>query len=448
MRLITSRASSSAVSDWGDWRGSLFRRLSVLLAVVWTPLVLVGALSWRGEGALFYRVLVLCLIIVLAIVAIAATTGRCQLRQLALLEVGVLVTTALVGVARFGIGPAVVVLLVSAVITVALFFGTRAVWLAAVLTTLLLLLVGFGVRAHLLRPQDPRTLFDWSRMNVWVRLAAAYFGGTVVISSTVSTILGRLEGSLRERDRLLAAEREARAAAERAIGVRDEFLAIAAHELRTPCTSLGLALQGLARMAKGGRLEQSGPTVERLIDTALRQAANLNLLNERLLEVSSIASGQLTLTLSDVDLVGLVRSVVARASEPLRASRSALVLDAREPVVGRWDRCRLEHVVGNLLSNAIRYGAGAPIELGVQASGDRAWLVVRDHGTGIAPEDQARIFHRFERAAPYRHYGGLGLGLYIVGQTVERLGGRVECASKLGEGSTFTVVLPRQASPK
>jgi signal transduction histidine kinase len=115
-------------------------------------------------------------------------------------------------------------------------------------------------------------------------------------------------------------------------------------------------------------------------------------------------------------------------------------------VVGSWDRGRLEQVVTNLLSNAVKYGDCKPIDLAVEAADDgQARLVVRDHGLGIAAHDQARIFERFERAASSRHFGGIGLGLWIVRQIVIALGGSVSVESELGSGSTFTVTLPRQA---
>ena len=249
---------------------------------------------------------------------------------------------------------------------------------------------------------------------------------------------------------VLEAERAARSEAERAIGVRDDFLALAAHELRTPLTSLQLATQALSRSEQAATYAQ--PTlspetrssiVRRYLGTMERQLSRLNLLIEHLLDASQIVAGRLAMVSSEVDLSDVARRVVARLEEPLRASGSRATVDAPEPVVGNWDCARLERVVTSLVANAIKYGAGEPIEVIVRAHPNAARLAVRDHGIGIPAADQARIFGRFERAVPSEHYGGLGLGLYIVQQIAEQLGGNVTCESVPQQGSTFTVTLPR-----
>jgi signal transduction histidine kinase len=254
----------------------------------------------------------------------------------------------------------------------------------------------------------------------------------------------------RERERLLDAEREARSQAERAVRVRDDFLALAAHELRTPMTALQLTIEALSRSQQRAMHAQQAVTRElgssrarRHLDTAQRQLAKLNVLVDQLLDVSRIAEGQLSLVRSEVDLSDVARTAIAKLEAPLRTSGSQLALDARGPVIGTWDRERLEHVVANLVANAIKYGAGAPIEVIVRTQGNAAQLVVRDHGIGIPIADQLRIFGRFERAVSSEHYGGLGLGLFVVQRVVEQLGGNVTCESMPGEGATFTVTLPR-----
>jgi signal transduction histidine kinase len=230
-------------------------------------------------------------------------------------------------------------------------------------------------------------------------------------------------------------------AAQQAIRVRDDFLSVASHELRTPCTSLKLAVQALSR-DRAGRQELAPPVARRFFDTIEQQVSNLNVLVDRLLDVSLIAGGQLQLERSRVDLGDVARAAVARLQELLRASGSALIVDAPEPVVGSWDRVRIEEAATNLVANAIKFGAGAPIEVMVGAEGDAATLIVRDHGIGIPLVEQARIFERFERAVSSANFGGFGLGLYITNAIVNAHGGSIALTSHPGEGSTFVVRLP------
>jgi signal transduction histidine kinase len=245
-----------------------------------------------------------------------------------------------------------------------------------------------------------------------------------------------------ERDRLLANECEARHQAELAISARDEFLSIAAHELRTPLTSLQLSVQGLLSSAG---VPESSPLARplRLIE---RQTRRLTRLVNDLLDVSRIASGGLVFALGPVDLAELVGAVTERFDPDLQRARCPLELDLA-PAVGRWDRARLDQVITNLLSNAIRYGAGKPITVAVRTEGDRARLTVTDQGSGIAPDRLPRIFDRFERGGVSRNYGGLGLGLYIARRIVDRLGGTLSVESEVDRGSSFTVELPLAGPP-
>ncbi|WP_437323463.1 AAA family ATPase [Sorangium sp. So ce381] len=233
------------------------------------------------------------------------------------------------------------------------------------------------------------------------------------------------------------------AEAQVAIERRDEFLLVASHELKTPLTSLKMQAHLLARLLP--RLQRAEVAPER-IDAAIqvlnRQIARLAHLINELLDVTRMNAGRLSLARAPVDLAALTREVVERMHQQLDDARCRTELDLDGPVVGDWDASRLEQVLINLLSNALKYGAGAPIHVVVRGLEGRALLVVRDHGMGIAEADQARIFERFERAVSVRNFGGLGLGLYIVRWIVTSHGGTIRVESAPGAGATFIVELP------
>ncbi|RKG85088.1 PAS domain-containing sensor histidine kinase [Corallococcus terminator] len=233
--------------------------------------------------------------------------------------------------------------------------------------------------------------------------------------------------------------------AQMAIGLRDEFLSIASHELKTPVTSLQLSVQGLMRLTRTGALRTAPvETVTHSLEVIERQAKRMAKLVNTLLDVSRIHAGRLDLELEEVDLAALVRDIAARFAPELATSGTRLRVHADTAMPGVWDRSRLDQIVTNLLSNAIKYGEGRPIEIRVEGDAVTARLEVRDQGIGIPAERHARIFRAFERAVSSRHYGGLGLGLHIVNQLVERLGGSVRVESETGRGATFTVELPRR----
>ena len=230
-----------------------------------------------------------------------------------------------------------------------------------------------------------------------------------------------------------------------AVVLRDDFLAVASHELRTPLTALKLEVSNLLRLA---RLD-AGSERARLIAKVEKidaQTARLRGLIDDLLESRSLAAGQLELQVGPVDLAEVTREVGARFIDEAARLGSRLTIDARERAIGSWDRERLEQIVSNLISNAVKYGDGKPIDVTVRADrAGHARLIVRDQGLGIAPGDQERIFGRFERAADSGKFGGIGLGLWIVKQIVNVFGGAVSVESAPGAGSAFTVELPYAA---
>jgi signal transduction histidine kinase len=226
--------------------------------------------------------------------------------------------------------------------------------------------------------------------------------------------------------------------AQEAIRLREDFVSVASHELNTPITSLQLAVQGLMRSGK----PLSQESVTRTIRMVERQGWRLAALIGEMLDISRLRAGNLEMHLEPVDLAGVTREAIERLDQQIALSKCPLALRAECSVVGLWDHARLAQVVTNLITNAIKFGNAAPVEVTVEGSEGLARLVIRDHGIGIDTARLPHIFERFERGVSAKQYGGLGLGLYIVREIVTALGGSVRVASEVGAGSTFTVELP------
>jgi len=223
--------------------------------------------------------------------------------------------------------------------------------------------------------------------------------------------------------------------AQEALRARDEFLSVAAHEIRGPVTAIHLAAQTIR---KGRTRAEALPS---LLGVVEREDRRLSTFVDELLDLGRIRDGRLQLQYETVSLGEVVRDVARRLDTELIRSGSSLSVVAEANVVGQWDRFRVEQVVTNLLSNAIKFGLGRPIEITLRAHGGRALLIVRDQGIGIDPEVLPRLFKPFERGVSERHYGGLGLGLHIVKTIVEAMGGTVSAESAPGTGTVLTVEL-------
>ncbi|MBU8899390.1 PAS domain-containing sensor histidine kinase [Corallococcus sp. H22C18031201] len=229
--------------------------------------------------------------------------------------------------------------------------------------------------------------------------------------------------------------------AQEAIRVRDDFLSIASHELKTPLTPLSLRLETLER-----KLERGEPVDASVLHRARRQLLRLTGLINDLLDASRIEAGRLALHPEPTRFDTLVENGV-RAMEAQREDHLITFEHPREPVRVHGDSYRLEQVVTNLLENALKYSPdGGTIRVALTVRGDVALLSVTDPGIGIPPDQQALLFDRYFRArnVSARSYGGLGLGLYISRDIVERHGGRIWVESEVGHGSTFYVALPLQ----
>jgi signal transduction histidine kinase len=226
-----------------------------------------------------------------------------------------------------------------------------------------------------------------------------------------------------------------------ALFYRDEFLALASHELKTPVTALRLHSQVFQRQRRRG--ESCDPQrVERLLEEVDRQTLRLGRLINDMLDISRIRSGKLVLVRESFSLSLLMRDCLEQQQEHFKPEQVNYFIE--EDLWYFGDRMRIGQVISNILNNAARYGEGKPVEVKLQQRKNKTMLVISDQGRGIRPEDQKRIFHRFQRAIPAREVSGLGLGLYIAKSIVDAHGGKISLKSEVGHGSQFTVEFPKQ----
>ncbi|MFS2156646.1 ATP-binding protein [Pseudomonas sp. Pseusp122] len=252
-----------------------------------------------------------------------------------------------------------------------------------------------------------------------------------------------LEQSRQEQEALLKQLQATQNELERAVRMRDDFMSIVSHEVRTPLN--GLILETQLRKLHLAKDNADAFTMEKLrgmVDRDERQIQSLIRLIEDMLDVSRIRTGKLSIRPGPFDLSELVSNLIEGFSAQITAAQSTISLHADEPVIGVWDEFRIEQVIANLLTNALRYGARKPIEVMVYCQDGEARVEVRDQGIGISPENQKRIFQQFERVASNHAIAGLGLGLFISEQIVAAHGGQISVQSVEGEGSLFRVSLP------
>jgi PAS domain S-box-containing protein len=275
---------------------------------------------------------------------------------------------------------------------------------------------------HRMMRADGLTL--WFNSNV--RITKSSHGLSFRGISTDVTKLKETEKSLREM-----------------IDVRDEFLWIASHELKTPLTPLQLQVEGFLRLFEQGRLRDvPEPILKQMLETSGAQVSILVKLVDQLLDVSRVTSGKFKLNIEDTDLVACVTNVAHLFQSDLITNGMNLKFEQPGPVFGRWDRTRIEQVVMNLVNNAIKYGKNHALEICIKKMPDSAVLTVKDFGIGIAKKDQGRIFGRFERAVSPSSFSGLGLGLFITREIVEQHHGKISVESEPACGALFTIELP------
>jgi signal transduction histidine kinase len=252
-----------------------------------------------------------------------------------------------------------------------------------------------------------------------------------------------LERSRREQEVLLRELNATQAELQRSLRMRDDFMSLVAHELRTPLNTLFLETQMRSLQLKRGNMpafnaEQMGSMIKR----DERQIKSMIRLIDDMLDVSRIRSGKLSIRPAPVELIGLLERVVSDLSLQAASNGVSVTLRPHAPVAGYWDEFRIEQVIVNLLTNALRYGGGKPVEVSVHTQQGAVRIDVCDGGCGISEQDAERIFEPFERGATNGELKGLGLGLYISRQLAVSHGGQLSVASTPGLGSTFSLLLP------
>jgi signal transduction histidine kinase len=229
----------------------------------------------------------------------------------------------------------------------------------------------------------------------------------------------------------------------KALKTRDEFLAMAGHELKTPITPLYLQMQAFLQLYESGAVAKIDPEkLIRMIKTSNNQLERLSRLIQELVDVSKIASNKLEMNFKETSLNTIVQKVISDFDTEIKKSNCVVSLSYHTEVRGLWDEFRIEQVIVNLLTNALKYGAEKPVIIEVRAHNSEAVFSIKDFGIGIGSEDQSKIFERFERAVSAKSYNGLGLGLFIVKEILELHQGKIRVESQLDHGSTFYVSLP------
>ncbi|MDR9753400.1 hybrid sensor histidine kinase/response regulator [Pseudomonas sp. SZMC_28357] len=274
-----------------------------------------------------------------------------------------------------------------------------------------------------------------SKVNVFVDLFRQ--------SKAMKEQVEALERSRREQEALLTQLKSTQLELEQAVRMRDDFMSIVAHEVRTPLN--GLILETQLRKMHLARDNAAAFTLDKMhamVDRDERQIKSLIRLIEDMLDVSRIRTGKLSIRPSRFDLVQLVNNLLQNFAPQVEAAETSVVFESSEPVEGQWDEFRIEQVISNLLTNALRYGGKSQIQVRVYSHGRLAVVEVQDHGIGISEENQKRIFQQFERVSAKTVVAGLGLGLFISEQIVAAHGGTITVESKINEGALFRVCLP------
>ncbi|MDB6060791.1 MAG: histidine kinase [Verrucomicrobiaceae bacterium] len=293
-----------------------------------------------------------------------------------------------------------------------------------------------GAIDFLYKPLDNHTVK--SKVNIFIEI---YRQRLAVNQQVVA-----LRQAHQEQQRLLDQLQQTQTDLQKAMRLRDEFMSVVSHELRTPLNTLKLELYTRRLHLENGDDDAfTFEKIENMVASDERQLNRLIRLINDMTDVARIRTGQLSMRPATTDLVTLTKRVADQFAAQVEMAGSALHLQNTGAVINAYiDEFRIEQAVINLLTNAIRYSAHKPIEISVDEVGDKVRIGIRDYGKGIPDDDQRRIFQQFERGSNERKGSGLGLGLFIAHQIVTAHGGTLAVASKLDEGSLFTLELPKK----
>ncbi|HEY3699144.1 MAG TPA: hybrid sensor histidine kinase/response regulator [Spongiibacteraceae bacterium] len=292
-----------------------------------------------------------------------------------------------------------------------------------------------GAVDFLYKPLDSHTVK--SKVNIFVEM---YLQRGALSQQVIA-----LQQARTEQEKLLKELQKTQQELQQAVRMRDDFMSIVSHELRTPLNTLKLELYTRKHYIETGEFDVFTPErIAQMVETDERQLDRLIRLINDILDVSRIRTGQLSVRPTQVNLSALVTRVVQQFSVQFSSSGCEVRIRAPAAASGYWDEFRIEQALANLLTNAMRHGAGKPIEIIVEELNDEVRLAVCDYGAGIKAEDRTRIFNQFERGTNERKGSGLGLGLFITDQIIRSHGGSISVESEPGQGATFIITLYRK----
>lgn len=301
-----------------------------------------------------------------------------------------------------------------------------------------------ALRSGIIEKEEVITIFSEKKTYLSIKFPLFSADGTITSVCGISTDITDRKKIETEKEEMILQKQTALIEAEKSIAARDNFIAIASHELRTPITPLKIYIDILKEQLRDVSPDSHPQfySIAKAVNNSDQSLRRLTRLTEDLLDVSRIQSGQYVLEKRQFDLVALVKDVINRFVSEKKIDLELFHLFSHGEIIGYWDYSKLEQLVENLLSNAVKYGLGKKVDISITRETDKAILSVQDYGIGIEEKEQLAIFERFGRAASIRNFEGLGLGLYLVKEIVSAHKGNIKVVSKLDVGSKFIVELP------